>query len=72
MNIDNYDISVLRFAANNVERSSIAQVALTETIAEGIVRQVGIYDLSLSRAFTSVTDPQLLLAIQERLESIPE
>lgn len=72
MNIDNYEISILRFAANNVERTSIAQVALTEVVGEGIIRQVGIYDLSLARAFTSVGDPQLLLAIREKLESIPE
>ena len=72
MNIDNYEISILRFAANNVERTSLAQVALTEEVAEGIIRQVGIYDLALARAFTSVGDQQLLLAIREKLESIPE
>jgi hypothetical protein len=47
-------------------------VMITQEISPGIQKTIGSYALEIDRVFTSVSDPALLAAIQEMLESIPE
>lgn len=72
MDMTNRQISINRLSVNNIERQTILQVSVTEEVAEGIQRQIGVYDFKINKTFSGIADPQLIPAINEVLASIPE
>lgn len=72
MDLSNKTVTVNRLGVNNMDRITTIQVAVSETIAEDITRQVGVYDFKLNRAYNGQSDPQLMPDIHAKLEAIPE
>ena len=72
MDLSNKTVTVNRLGVNNMDRISKCQVSVSETIAEDITRQVGVYDLTFNKVYNGQSDPQLMPDIHAKLEAIPE
>lgn len=71
MDLTNKQVSIPTIEVNTFPERTIAHVIITETIAEGIYKQVGAYKLEFDIAYTSTSDPALLNAVQQKLLDIP-
>jgi hypothetical protein len=47
-------------------------VAVSQEVIPGVQKTLGTYTLEIERIFSSTSDPNLLAAIQEMLEAIPD
>jgi hypothetical protein len=72
MNLTNRQVTITTLETNTFPSKTIANVTITETIAEGVYKQVASYRLEFDEAYTSLSDPALLNAVQEKLLEIPE
>lgn len=72
MNLNNKQVTIVGLTTTTYPELSRAIVNISEEISPGIQKTLGTYTLEIQRVFSSVSDPSLLAAIQEMLESIPE
>jgi hypothetical protein len=73
MDLSNKNIDIDFMSSNFVEGTTTLTVSLTEDIAEGVRKNVGTYKLDFwGESYTSMNDPALLTALQEKLASLPE
>lgn len=73
MDLSNKNIDIDFMSSNFVDGSTTVTVTLTQEIAEGVRRNIGTYKLDFwGDAYTSMTDPRLMTALKEKLETLPE
>jgi hypothetical protein len=73
MNLENKEIDIEFMSSNMVTGESVVTVSISKEVAPEILQKIGTYKLSFAAStFTSMDDPQLLIALQERLSVIPE
>jgi hypothetical protein len=73
MDLSNKEIDV-DFMSSSIDTSETRlTVTITEEIAQGVRRSIGTYKFTLiGESFKSVNDPNLLVALRNKLESLPE
>jgi hypothetical protein len=72
MNLTNKQITITTLEINSFPVKTTATVVITEMIAEGVYKQVNSFKMEFDTSYTSLDDPALLNAIQEKLLEIPE
>lgn len=72
MDLTNKHVTLTSLTSTSFPEMSRAMVIITQEVSPGIQKTVGSYALEIDRVFSSVSDPALLSAIQQMLESIPE
>jgi hypothetical protein len=72
MNLTNRRVTLTTLTSTTYPEMSRATVAVSEEVIPGVQKTIGTYTLEIQRVFSSTSDPNLLAAIQEMLEAIPE
>jgi hypothetical protein len=73
MDLTNKEIDVEFMSSNLITGETIITVSISAEVMEGIMQRIGTYKLSfVGETFTSTTDSRLLVALQEKLEGLPE
>lgn len=72
MNLENKTVSITSLSVNTYPPESKANVTVSEAVAEGIFKTIGVFDITFDEAFPSIGDPALLNAVYEKLLLIPD
>lgn len=73
MNLEDKEIDVEFMSSNMVTGESVVTVSVSKEVIPEVFQKIGTYKLSfVAGSFTSTDDPQLLIALQEKLAGIPE
>jgi len=72
MNLTNKQITLTSLTSTTFPEMSRATVAVSEEVIPGVQKTLGTYTLQIERIFSSTSDPNLLAAIQQLLEAIPD
>lgn len=72
MNLTNKQVTLISLTSTTFPEMSRAMVAVSEEVIPGVQKTIGTYTLQIERIFSSTSDPNLLAAIQEMLEAIPD
>jgi hypothetical protein len=73
MDLSNKEIDIEFMTSDMLTGSSKVTVSISHEISEGVIQRIATYKLEFTgQSFSSMSDPNLLVALQEKLESIPE
>lgn len=73
MDLSNKEIDIEFMTSDMLTGSSKVTVSISQEISEGVIQRIATYKLEFTgQSFSSMSDPSLLVALQEKLESIPE
>lgn len=71
MDLTNKIITIAFMSTTSYPAETTVKVDISQQVAEGVFKQVAIYDLKFEKIYMATDDPQLLADINEKLALLP-